>query len=193
MIKKIRLLRYMGEGRKTLSKVRLDDIGFFDRYVSVEMFGDVSEEEVIKNLKLVYHFIDETEGGDPVFFLGTAYRKIKKIAREKYCRKKKYIISKRQVANLIKVHDDKQIKIFKIPYTADYIFKAIFYILEEYKANDIEIPAEIAEFLGKCRRDCFYKAQSDSLKRVCNVDSPRLRRYLNQDLNSDEGALGKIF
>lgn len=176
-----------------LSKVNLGDINFFERYVSVELFGCDTEEEVVGNLRKIYEFIDCVEGGVPWFPMGAAYRKIKKTAREKYGRSKKYIISKRQVKNLIVIHKYKDTKFVKIPFTSDYIFKAIFFILEEYKEDEIDIPPYIEMFRGKLRRFCFYNNQSYSLNRICSVDSPNLMRDLNYDINADKGALGKIF
>lgn len=176
-----------------LSKVNLKNINFFDRYVNVVLFGNDLDYDVVGNLKKVYEFINDTEGGIPFFPLGAAYSKIKKIAREKYGRTRKNVISKRQIRNLIEIHMYKGDKYVKIPYTADYIFKAIFFILEEYKEDGIEIPSDIEQLRGNLRRLCFYNNQSESLKRICDVNSPDLWRDLNYDINSDNGALGQIF
>lgn len=82
----------------------------------------------------------------------------------------------------------------KIPYTADYLFRAIFKILDYYKKDDLrDIPEEIVSMFGQLRRNCFYDLQSFSCKRLCeSIDITNIQRQLNDDLNSETFTLGKI-
>lgn len=176
-----------------MSNVNTKDIDFNHRYCKIELFGSYANPNVIKsNLEKLYAYIDEKEGGNSLFKYGKAYRKILVLARG-YAGTHKYIISKRQVANLIKVYCDDEYQYVKIPYTADYIFRAIFFILDTYKNSDPNsIPSDIVQMLGKLRRDCFYKEQSLSLWELCrHNDVEHIIRCLNNDLNSDGGSLGK--
>lgn len=173
--------------------VKTKDIDFSHRYYKVELFGIYNDPYIIKkNLEKLYAYIDEKEGGNLHFKYGKAYRKILVLAR-RYTGTHKYIISKRQVANLIKVYSNDECQYIKIPYTADYIFRAIFSILETYKNNGSnDIPTDIIQMFGKLRRDCFYKEQSLSLAELCrhsNVEP--ITRRLNDDLNSEGCSLGK--
>ena len=176
-----------------MSRIRLEDIDFCDRYVSVEVFGDALDDNMVCNLRRVFEFIDKQEGGVSVFPMGKAYRKIKKVAREKYGGPFKNVISKRQITRLIKVFYVDDVRFVSIPYTADYLFKAIFYILESYRNEGVILPDGIEKFRGNIRRNVFYNEQCYSLNNICNVDSPTKIRYLNQDINSADCSLGKKF
>lgn len=176
-----------------MSRVKTKDIDFNNRYYKVALFGNYADPNVIKsNLEKLYAYIDEKEGGNLHFKYGKAYRKILMLARG-YAGAHKYIISKRQVANLIKVYSNDELQYIKIPYAADYIFRAIFSILTTYRNNgNNDIPTDIVQMFGKLRRDCFYKEQSLSLAEICRRSEVEpIVRELNDDLNSEECSLGR--
>ena len=178
-----------------MSHVSLMEIGFNERYYFVRLFGEFeSDEEIKDNLEQFYIAQQESDKlhKKPKFPIGVAYRKILKEARL-HAGRGKYIISKRQVANLIKVYDNDGNKYVKIPYTVDYIFKALFLIMSAYIDEGKELPDNIRKLYGQIRRTCFYDKQSDSFKRVCADDNRVIIKHLNQDLNSANCSLGKVF
>lgn len=176
-----------------MSYVKTKDIDFNCRYVNTELFGEFDDvKKLTSNLEKIYAYIDDKEGGSIIRPYGKAYRKILKLARA-YAGARGYIISKRQVANLIKVYEDKGELYVKIPYAVDYIFKAIFTIIEEYKMEDTNIPDDIKNMFGLIRRDYFYKEQSFSYSRIYRRSEERIRYNLNMDLNSENCTLERRF
>lgn len=175
-----------------MSAVKINEIKFNYRYVSVELFGQFNNyKEVVGNLESLYEYIDKKEGGNSFYKYGKAYRKILKMARA-YAGARGYIISKRQVSNLIKVYDKAGVVYVKIPYAADYIFRAIFTIFEQYRTEE-DIPENIVQLLGKFRRECFYKEQCFSYARLDIGDDEHMKYNLNLDLNTENGVLGRRF
>lgn len=178
-----------------MGNVKTRDIDFNHRYSKTMLFGDLDNPYEIKdNLEKLYAYIDKKEGGNPLFKYGKAYRKILMLARG-FAGSRKYIISKRQVANLIKVYKGDKTNdntyYVKIPYAANYIFQAIFTILEIYKEENVnDIPEDIINMFGQLRRDCFYKEQCLSYNQFCTQhDTSQIQRSLNDDLNSEESLL----
>ena len=172
-----------------MSKVKVKDIGLSDRYANTELFGTDNEpDKIIGNLKELYAYIDTKEGFS-IYQYGNAYRKILKLARA-YAGRHSRIISKRQISNLIKIHRKEDVEYVKIPYAADYIFKAIFAIFDEYKKTEDDIPEHIKNMFGLSRRDCFYKKQCDSYARVYEEGDMQIRKDLQHDINSERCALG---
>ena len=173
-----------------MSKVKTKDIDFNLRYANIELFGsNIDSEIIVKNLRELYKYIDFKEGAS-VYPYSKAYRRILKLARAQAGRRS-WIISKRQIANLIKVHYKEDMVYVKIPYAADYIFKAIFLILDEYKENGEDFPENIQNMFGLLRRDCFYKTQCDSYARVYKKGNMKIQESLQYDLNSENGVLAK--
>ena len=171
-----------------MGKVKTKDIDFNDRYAYVELFGlEVDTEKIVANLKDLYAYIDAEEGNS-LYLYGKAYRHIQSIARA-YAGRRSWIISKKQVSNLIKVHQKDGKKYVKIPYASDYIFRAIFTILDEYKEQGKNIPEKIQKMFGLIRRDCFYKDQAEALARVYDKVDKKLIWDLNYDINSENSSL----
>lgn len=177
-----------------MSNVKMKDIDFNHRYEKVVLFSEYDDvHEIVENLEKLYDFINTKENGKTDHKYGAAYRKILKQARI-YASRRSRLISKRQVVNLINVYYDASDDNYfvKIPYTANYIFKAIFRILDDYREENNDIPEIMASCIGKFRRECFYEEQCYSYNHVC-VDKQYtgLKMELNKDLNSDRCVLAK--
>lgn len=176
-----------------MSKVDTKEIKCFDRYITIMMFGQFDHPKILtSNLELLYEFIDkQVSGGVNSKGYGNGMRAILKEAR-KYARYNKRIISKRQVHELIKIHEKADEVWVKIPYASDYIFRAIFSLVNKYREQG-EPPEVITTMYGKRRRDVFYKDQTYSFNKICSNNDPEIKKALNYDLNSDGCALGGKF
>lgn len=181
-----------------MSDVKIRTIPFNERYVNLVLDDNILLGPMIANLKCLYEFIDKNSTGNSNYKYGNAYRDILKKARY-LAGSRKYIISKKQVASLIRATGVEYASSIKIPYASDYIFRAIFEIFEGYRNNPVvSIPSEIMELYGKVRRDVFYGIQSSQYeyKLTHNMlnrreDLRALRRALLNDLCSEECSLGK--
>lgn len=183
-----------------MSNVKMRQIPFDERYIYLALDQDIFPDSIVIKLRLIYGLIDKQFENDFAGEYGNAYRAILRKARE-LAGNRKYIISKRQVASLIKIYEKNDISYIRIPYACDYIFRAILALFEEYK-NDVtmDISKEIQVLYGNIRRDIFYKTQSEQYKYkyTHNLLSEReelkdIRRALLNDLCSDECAIGKRF
>lgn len=187
---------------ESMSNVKIKDIPFMERYVKLVIEGDVHRGTIVANLRCLYEFIGKNSPGNPQYEFGNACRVILKRARN-LAGYRKYIISKRQVIELVEGHcdnrNDEIVEYIKIPYASDYIFRAIFDIFEEYKNEGvISIPSEIAQKYGNVRRDVFYDEQSRQyhykyINGLLNdrLELSELRENLLNDLCSRTCALGR--
>lgn len=123
--------------------VIISEIPFNEKYVNLALDEGILIGPMTANLKRVYEFIDENSPGNSVWKYVNAYRAILKKARS-FAGSRKYIISKRQVAALVSVEGEEYASSTKIPYASDYIFEAIFEILDGY-INDptVSIPPQL--------------------------------------------------
>ena len=183
-----------------MSNIKTKDIPFNERYVYLALNGDFLAESVTHNLRCLYEFIDKCTPGGNTWKYGNAYRVILYEAR-KLAGYRKNIISKRQVCSLIRTIENKDVTVVKIPYSCDYIFRAIFSIFERYKKDaSISVPPEIEAFYSQLRRTVFYSKQSEQYeyKFTHNIlenkeNLRKIRVALLNDLCSDECALGRDF
>lgn len=185
-----------------MSHVKIAEIPFNERYVNLALENDISAGPLVANLKCLYSFIDKNSPKVSKWEYGNAYRAILNKARTLAGSKRSHIISKRQVAALINPQVREGIAMStKIPYSADYIFRAIFMIFDDFK-NDpaVSIPSELMALYGEVRREVFYREQSKKyeyaiknglLKKRDELED--IRRKLANDLCSDDCALGKRF
>lgn len=89
----------------------------------------------------------------------------------------------------------------KIPYSADYIFRAIFSVFDKYKqSSSVPISPELVALFGKVRREVFYKEQSDKYEYAVKNDLLNkrdelfdIRKKLVNDLCTGDCTLGKRF
>ena len=167
----------------------------------MELDNHILIEPMISNLKILYEFIDKNSPGNSKWKYENGYRNILRKARV-YDGSRKYIISKRQVASLINAYTKKGISYVRIPYSADYIFRAIFDIFESYKQDpSVSIPPNIEILYKKIRRDVFYREQSEQYeyKLTHNIllrreeEIEEIRYALLNDICSDECTIGKEF
>ena len=175
-------------------------IPFRERYVNLALDHIVLSESMVSNLKCLYEFIDNNTQGNSTWKYGNAYTIILKRARA-IAGNRKSIISRRQVKELIKIHDNGMDLNVKIPYASEYIFCAIFDIYEQYRKDaSVIIPPELSKAHGEIRREIFYKEQCEQykykLKNQLLDDRPELKKIrlaLLNDLCSDDCSLGKEF
>lgn len=181
-----------------MSHVKIKEIPFNERYVNLALDEGILIGPMTANLKCLYEFIDQNSPGNSAWKYGNAYRAILKKARS-FAGSRKYIISKRQVAALIRAEGEEYASSTKIPYACDYIFKAIFEIFDGYKNNPVvSIPPEIINIYGQVRRDVFFAIQSSQYeyKYMHNMlnereDLRNIRRHLLNDICADDCSLGK--
>lgn len=185
-----------------MSQIKLKDIPFNDRYVYLRLDGNLAAESLVANLKHLYWFIDQNEPGVYSWQNGKAFRAILKEARRLAGNRRSYIISKKQVTSLITIFVDKEGGVsVKIPYSADYIFRAIFSVFDKYKqSSSVPISPELVALFGKVRREVFYKEQSDKYEYAVKNDLLNkrdelfdIRKKLVNDLCTGDCTLGKRF
>lgn len=182
----------------SMSHVKIKEIPFNERYVNLALDEGILTGPMLANLKCLYEFIGRNSPGNCSNNDGNAFRAILKKART-FAGSRKYIISKRQVAALIRAKGGEYASSIKIPYASDYIFRAIFEIFDGYRNNPlVAIPPEIMNIYGQVRRDVFYGIQSSQYeyKYTHNLLNDRedlrdIRRDLLNDLCSEDCTLGK--
>lgn len=183
-----------------MASVRIQNIPFNERYVHMVLDPYILTESATYNLRLLYEFIDNNSPGKSTGKNGKAYRIILKRARE-LAGSRRRIISKRQVAALIKVIKKETGQSIKIPYASEYIFRAVFDTFEKYKDDkSIIVPPEIIMLYGKVRREVFYNKQSEQYKYKYEngllndrEELKEIRKALLNDICSEECSLGKEF
>lgn len=184
-----------------MSNVKLKEIPFGERYVKLIIDGHFQGGPMVANLRRLYEFIGTNSPGNPKYTFGNGCRAILRKART-LAGYRTYMISKKQVFQLVNAYcnrDDDTVEYVKIPYASDYIFRAIFSILDEYKATKgVVVPLEITELYGKIRREVFYAEQSRQYHRKYEEgllnnrpELDELRRELLNDLCSEACALGR--
>jgi hypothetical protein len=180
-----------------MSNVKIESIPLNERYVNIIIDKCPKMDNMTDNLKLIYELINDNSTGYGREY-GKAYRAILKKAR-RLAGKRKYIISKKQVASLIRSYSDGDCVSVKIPYASDYIFRAIFDIFDLLKADsNVIIPSEIVSLYGENRRESFYDVQSSQYeyKFTHNLLNERdeltsIRKELVNDLCTEKCSLGK--
>lgn len=181
-----------------MANVKIKDIPFDERYVDLYLDDGILLGPMVANLRCLYEFIDRNAPGNSAWKYGNAYRAILRKARS-LAGTRRYIISKKQVAALINPKGKEYAISIKIPYSSEYIFKAIFEIFDGYRRNEqVVIPSEIETMYGKLRREVFFLTQSEQYryKFEHNLLNSReelrdIRRALVNDLCSDDCSLGK--
>lgn len=166
-------------------------------YVNIELPKELAEEVGI-NLSKVYKYIDENKNMGSSKEYGNAYRAIRKRTNELIGRKDARV-SKRQVS-LLRRYDpfilDNVIPhkcvVIKIPYKLDYIFRAIFDLVDELE-KQYPLPEELVCLKDKVRRECFYKTQSGLYREWYSGHEKGLRIDLYDDIFSGDAALSGRF
>lgn len=152
-------------------------------YIKIKLRNDsfTPIENVGTNLSLLYLYIDRYKNMGRTFKYGNAYKAIKERANQ-LIGARGFKISKRQVASLRKVYSilgtDQYVK---IPYSAYFIFKAIFEITDELKTK-YPFPDDLNAFVGKIRRNIFYWEQTQLLHQWNEGNTNTLNRELADDL-----------
>lgn len=173
-----------------MSKVNLSDITY--PYINLNVLDEQAEYVGI-NLQKVYSYINKHKNMGSPFPNGNAYRIIRKRAN-KLIGRADVKVSKREVSSLISRKQLFRTKYVKIPYKMDYIFRAIFEIVDELKIY-YPLPKEVEHFIGTIRRDSFYEIQS-SLYRAWYEEKKeidKLDRALYDDIFSGNSVLSKEF
>lgn len=174
-----------------MSKVRLKDIKY--NYADVALKEEQAEKIGI-HLRKIYSYIDENVNMGRRFKYGNAYKAIRERAK-RISGRQDVRFSKKEVAALINYktkrfgHDE----YVKIPYKVDYIFRAIFEIVDELK-QDCPFPAEIEICVGKIRRECFYDIQSHMYEDWYKQDKRSdLEKNLLDDMFARKTTISKKF
>lgn len=175
-----------------MSKVKLKDITY--PYVNIELLEGQAEKIGI-NLKKLYLYIDTNINMGCKYRYGNAYKAIRERAK-RISGRNDVKFSKREVAALIKYkpkrfgHD----KYIKIPYKMDYIFRAIFELVDEIKVRADFNNTDLERCIDKIRRDCFYDIQSVLYKKWYNEGNvSELNKALLDDMFAGDATLSKKF
>ena len=172
-----------------MSKVKLDDVVF--RYVKIEI-KDGQEDKIGVNLKEVYLYIDRYKNMGSRYPYGNAYKAIR-LRATRLMGRGDMKVYKREVTSLVKYRTKLfDINYIRIPYKMEYIFRAIFELVDELKVN-YPLPQELENFIGKIRRDCFYKEQSSLYKEWIEENLSPLNRALFDDMMAGNSVLSKNF
>lgn len=165
-----------------MGQVKCNEITY--RYVKIELL-DGQASNVGVNLKMIYSYIDTHKNMGKKKPYGNAYKAIREKA-QRLCGRSDVRFSKREVASLINDYGKpfcKKERYIKIPYKEDYIFRAIFELVDELKSQ-YPLPQEIQNFIGQIRRECFYKTQS-SLYETWYKRNKKNQTTLNKHLLDD--------
>lgn len=74
----------------------------------------------------------------------------------------------------------------------EYIFRAIFELVDELKVN-YPLPQELDIFIEKIRRECFYKEQSSLYEEWFKENLSPLNKALYDDMMAGNSILSKKF
>lgn len=173
-----------------MSKVNIKKITY--PYINIELLNKDCAEDIGANLSQLYLYIDRHKNMGSTYEYGNAYRAIKEKANNLMGRKdikisKRQVISVRRYFTILGTN-----KYIKVPYTLYYIFKAIFEIVDDLKA-EYPLPDELKKFVGQIRRDIFYKEQSDLFAIWYPEHRDELTRGLYDDIFANKSILGINF
>lgn len=179
--------------RIIMGNVKYDEITY--PYVKIQLL-DGQAANIGINLKKVYFFIDEHKNMGRIFPYGNAYKVIRDKAKY-LCGRNDVKFSKREVSSLIK-HFPKlgeKDRYIKIPYKEDFIFRAIFEIVNELKMQ-YPLPPDVQIFVNQIRRECFYDTQSSLYKAWYNQNKENqttINKHLLDDIFSGGCTLSQKF
>ena len=172
-----------------MSKVKLDDVVF--RYVKIEI-TDGQEDKIGVNLREVYKYIDQHKNMGSRYPYGNAYKAIR-LRATRLMGRGDMKVYKREVTSLIKYRTKLFHKNYiRIPYKMEYIFRAIFELVDELKVN-YPLPQELDIFIEKIRRECFYKEQSSLYEEWFKENLSPLNKALYDDMMAGNSILSKKF
>lgn len=138
--------------------VQMNELGT-PKYVKIYI-GDIDRSNIGVNLLILYRYIGRYSnyGRNEI---GNAYKAIQNKANKTYNgRRAKF--SKREVASLVRIFSKygsgKKTEYVKIPYRLEYLFVAIFELVDEISLK-YDIPMDLEEFRETLRRTVFYDEQ----------------------------------
>ena len=173
------------------SKVKLSAISY--PYVNIEVQNEADAEKIGINLKKLYLYIDQHVNMGRTHKFGNALKAIRMRATRMMGRGDMRV-SKREVWSLVRCGSIWRKRYIKVPYKMFFIFKAIFEIVDELKIA-YPLPADLKNFVGKMRRDCFYDEQVKAYKNwYGQTENKNLRRKaLLDDMDSEDSILSDLF
>lgn len=146
------------------------------------------------HLEEILFYIDEHSKYNRVNEHGNAYKEIRVRAKQILGRNDTKF-SKREIKSLITYYICKKTgeNYIRIPYKLDYIFKAIFSLVDEYE-KEYPLSPSLKQYVGQIRRECFYNEQSRAYKAWYEDNaSSELHEELLQDMFGEKSSLNKKF